>query len=151
MDCRKTVHSQTLATLKSEGSNCLNNQVKKTAHLKQKELTLTNKEQDEIFQDFSKMRPDRSRSPLASPTGDSNHLAEVNQDIKVASPVQVPPHSPQEVKAASPMQLSARASPVAGTPKPGTPITPTLEDRPITPVKPSTPIEDNKSASPLLG
>ena len=142
MDCRKTVHCQTLATLKSEGTSCLNNQVKKTKHLKQNELTLTNKQQDKVFQDFSKMRPDRNGSPIGSPIGeDKTMLIEVQREIQVASPVQsVKTTSPDQRKTPTGFQNSPPASPVAGTPKPQTPTTPILEDKPVTPVKPNTPL-----------
>ena len=153
MDCRKTMHCQTLATLKSEGTSCLNNQIKKTKHLKQKELTLTNKQHDKIFEDFSKMRPNRNGSPVASPVGnDKTHLDEVQQNITIADHAEpVTTQSPIEMKAPTPLKPSPIASPVA-SPKPQTPVTPTLEDKPATPVKPNSPwapMEDT-SRSPAL-
>lgn len=151
------MHCQTLATLKSEGTSCLNNQIKKTSHLRQKELTLTNKEQNKIFQDFSKLRPDRNASPVASPIGDEKlQLSEVQQEVKVASPVnQVTVPSPIENRVATPMKASPIASPLPGSPKPQTPVTPTLEDNPATPIKaasPQAPVQDTnrKSVSPAL-
>lgn len=157
MDCQKTVHSQTLTTLKSEGASCMNNQVKKTKHLRQKGQTLTNKEQDEIFQDFSKLKPNGSGSPIGSPTGDDKfHLTEVQQNINVASPVhRVTIQSPVENKMATQMKASPVASPVVQSLKPKTPNTPTLEDRPATQIKansPLAPVPDScrKSVSPAL-
>ena len=157
LECTKTFHSQTLAPLKSEGASCLNNQVKKANNVKQSDMTVANKKQDKIFKDFSKMRPDRSDSPLSSPHGvKDTQLAEVQQGIQIANhdhPVAA--HSPIENKISTPQKANAIASPVAGSPKPETPHTPTLEDKPAAPVEhtsPLPPLEDTnrKSLSPLV-
>ena len=155
MDCCKTLHSQTLAPLKSEGTSCLNNQVKNARKSKQSDLTLTNKKQDKVFQDFSKVRPDRSDSPITSPSGNKEiHVTEAQKDIQVANHDQpVTTLSPIENKVSSPLKASPVASPVAGSPKPQTPVTPTLEDKPLTPIKPSSPLAqieetNRKSLSP---
>ena len=157
MDCTKTLHSQTLAPLKSEGTSCLNNQVKKANNIKQSIAIVSNKKQDKIFEDFTKIRPDRSDSPITSPHDNKEaQLTEVQQGIQVANhdhPVTA--HSPIENKVSTPQKANAIASPVAGSPKPQTPHTPTLEDKPAAPVEPTSPLPplqdtNRKSLSPLV-
>jgi len=121
------------------------------------DMTLTNKQQDKIFPDFSKVLPDKSDSPLHSPSGNKEtQLPEVQQDIHLANhDLQALPNSPVQNKIPSRLKGSPIPSPVAESPKPKSPITPTLEDKPLTPVKPSSPLaplQDSarKSLSPIV-
>eukprot|EP00794_Sanderia_malayensis_P011336 gene11336-12522_t len=98
MNCERTKHCQTLTTLKSENASCLNNQTKKIQLLNNKpDFKISNAEYDKIFQDFNKVKPRRSQSPLGMEGTRGESPAGLQEDIKVASPLQITqPKSPKE-------------------------------------------------------